>query len=1190
MHSLVIAEKPSAAAKIAEALADKKPVKKIENKIPYYELTHKGKKIFIGSAVGHLFGLTEEKKSGLKYPVFDIVWKPAYQTSKTAGYTKDYIELLKKLSSGADSFYNGCDVDIEGELIFRNALRFICGKEDANRMYFSTLTKDELIDAFEHAKPHIDFGLAEAGEARHFMDHYWGISVSRALMSAIKAAGTFKIMSSGRVQGPTLKILAEREREISAFKPVPYWQVFLYTKLKNKNVIAVHKEEKFWEEQKADQVMHNTEKKDNAFVESIERKEFSQEPPHPFDLTAMQLEAYKTLKITPKETLAITQELYIAGYISYPRTSSDQLPQSLNYKKIITSISKQKEYSDICNGLLKKSDLKPNNGKKTDPAHPAVYPTGEIPKNLKGRSFLLYDLIVRRTLASFGESAIRESATVVIDVNNEDFILRGAITKFPGWHEIYGRYVMLKEEEIPNVKEKEKIKVDDIVKESKETQPPKRYTPASIIKELEKRNLGTKSLSGDTLVYINGKWISIKALFVHGEKTSEELLVKIPIASFYNLNNKKLEIKKHILVAKRFKAANEKIFSIETYFTRLLSDSQHKFFLIDPNGIVYEKEASSLNIGDRLLFTKLNSFGAELITREWLGSSHRKYSLLEKKGYLQYQNGVGFELSSLPILESGKLFWLLGYIYGDGHIEKRYEYEGYKIGITIDKNEDFLIKKIIKTVEDLFGNGCYGITVPSKTNIIRINIPSVISYYLVKRFPTLSSKAVFDIPKEYMADFVKGYMDSDGNIHLRGKKEVLINKIPTHSNNTPRIKFVLSRKEHILWIKEILKRLGITTTAIKENIARIGTKEYSCYEFKISGKNNILLYAIYVGFEHHKKRNLLYEGLINNSKQYTPIRKLITCISTLLKNNNRFTKFGDRLTYILRAYEKIGILERKRICVGYSRKYYVRISSGLVTKLSNFLLSFYAKEVIPWVYALNVSSVGLFDYKEEELYDLIVDKENPTFITLGGQVVHNSTRAEIIDSLYKRNYVRDDSLEVTDLGIKTIETLEKYSPYILNEKLTRHFEKEMNEIQEGKKNKEEVLKEAEKVLTKILKQFKENEEKIGKELAAANIETRNKDSIVGKCLKCSKDLRVLFSRRFKSYFVACSGYPDCKTTYSLPQGLPKPSDKKCKECSFIMVTIIRKGRRPYDYCINKECPAKVKWREEQAKKKLETKE
>ncbi|MBI2672892.1 DNA topoisomerase I [Candidatus Woesearchaeota archaeon] len=689
MHSLVIAEKPSAAAKIAEALADKKPVKKVENKVPYYELTHKGKKIFIGSAVGHLFGLTEEKKSGLKYPVFDIVWKPAYQTSKTAGYTKDYIELLKKLSSDADSFYNGCDVDIEGELIFRNALRFICGKEDANRMYFSTLTKDELIDAFEHAKPHIDFGLAEAGEARHFMDHYWGISVSRALMSAIKAAGTFKIMSSGRVQGPALKILAEREKEIIIFKPVPYWQVFLHTKLKNKNVIAVHKEERFWEEQKADQVIQNTKKKDRAFVESIERKEFSQEPPHPFDLTAMQLEAYRTLRIAPKETLAITQELYIAGYISYPRTSSNQLPPALNYKKIITSISKQEEYTEICAGLLKKKNLSPNNGKKTDPAHPACYPTGEVPKNLKGRSFLLYDLIVRRTLASFGEAAIRESATVVIDVNNEDFILKGTITKFPGWHEIYGRYVMLKEEEIPNVKEKEKIKVDDIVKESKETQPPKRYTPASIIKELERRNLGTKS-----------------------------------------------------------------------------------------------------------------------------------------------------------------------------------------------------------------------------------------------------------------------------------------------------------------------------------------------------------------------------------------------------------------------------------------------------------------------------------------------------------------TRAAIVDSLYQRNYVRDDSLEVTDLGIKTIETLEKYSPYILNEKLTRHFEKEMNEIQEGKKNKEEVLKEAEKVLTKVLKQFKENEEKIGKELAAANIETRNKDSIVGKCLKCSKDLRVLFSRRFKSYFVACSGYPDCKTTYSLPQGLPKPSDKKCKECDFIMVTIIRKGRRPYDYCINKECPAKVKWREEQAKKKV----
>src|SRR3989344_3939730 len=225
MTELIITEKPAQAEKIAEALADGKPHKVVVDKVAYYEITHNGKDILVGCAVGHLYSLAEKKKNGLTYPVFDIEWKPAFEIKKASEFSEKYLNVLKKLAKKADSFVVGCDLDIEGSLLGFNILRFVYHKNDAKRMKFSTLTKDELIESYEHALPHLDFPLIEAGETRHKMDYFWGISLSRALMSSIKAAGSFKILSAGRVQGPALKIVVDREREIAKFKPEPFWQV-----------------------------------------------------------------------------------------------------------------------------------------------------------------------------------------------------------------------------------------------------------------------------------------------------------------------------------------------------------------------------------------------------------------------------------------------------------------------------------------------------------------------------------------------------------------------------------------------------------------------------------------------------------------------------------------------------------------------------------------------------------------------------------------------------------------------------------------------------------------------------------------------------------------------------------------------------------------------------------------------------
>lgn len=685
MPELIITEKPSTAQKIAAALADKKPEAHKEGKVSYYTLSHGGKEITVACAVGHLFGLAEKNKKGWGYPVFDVEWKPVYVTDKKAKHTKAYIDIIKTLSKGVKEFTIGTDFDVEGEVIGYNILRFICNKHDARRMKFSTTTSEDLLEAYEHAWPHIDQLQADAGLTRHTLDFYYGINLSRALTLSVKqATGMFKILSSGRVQGPALKILADREKEIMEFIPVPFWRVELITP----ELSAFHINDRFWKKGEADAVLEKT-RGQKAIVDKLERKQFQQEPPHPFDLTALQIEAHKQFGISPKETLDIAQSLYTNSYISYPRTSANQLPPTIGYHKLLMKISKIPEYAELCKELLKKKELKPNNGDKTDRAHPAIYCTGENPKTLKEREAKIFDLIARRTLASFSDPATRETMSVLVDVNGEKFETRGTRTVIPGWHKVYGPYAKFEEIEMPSLQERQELEVKEIKRHDLETSPPKRYTTASLIKVLESKNLGTKA-----------------------------------------------------------------------------------------------------------------------------------------------------------------------------------------------------------------------------------------------------------------------------------------------------------------------------------------------------------------------------------------------------------------------------------------------------------------------------------------------------------------TRSEIIDHLFRRNYVSgQQAIEVTDLGLATVKTLEKYCPEIIDESLTAQIEQEMEDIREQKKKGEEIIEEVRAVLTKVLAKFKDNETKIGESLSKATIETRQKESIVGKCGKCGSDLRILFSKRFHSHFVACCGYPECKTTYSLPQGLPKPTEKFCPECNFPMVMIIRAGKRPFDYCINKMCPNKVRWREEQEKKK-----
>ena len=546
---LIITEKPQAALKIASALGDAR--KYAENNVPFYELVRNGERIIVACAVGHLFNLTYSPGQ-VGWPIFKMEWTPSF---KKAAFTKRYYDLIKKLAPRAKEIIVATDYDIEGEVIGWNIVRFIAKKQDAKRMKFSTLTKPEIEKAYDHALNTLDWKHAYAGEARHQIDWLYGINLSRALMSAIKKAGSFRILSTGRIQGPALKIIVDREREISNFKSEPFWQVLAISNnhpFKHPKDIFNKEDLKEFEDIKEAQALTT-------------RKSESLEPPHPFDLTTLQREAYNLHRISPSNTLKIAQKLYLDGLISYPRTSSQKIPKEIEPQKILKSLKiKYPEQVKLA------SRLNPVEGPKSDPAHPSIYPTGEF-KNLENDDeFNIYELIVKRFISAFSPNAELARTNVTLNAKGKNFTANGTKILDKGWMQIYP--TSIEESTVPELNGL--VKVDEIKYEEKETQPPKRFTPASLITLLEKKNLGTKTTRSsiiDTLFdrgYLDGS--SIKATPL-GIKLIEALEKYSPIIIDENLT-KDLEEKMENIDPKEIEKRREIIIEVEQIISNISQD------------------------------------------------------------------------------------------------------------------------------------------------------------------------------------------------------------------------------------------------------------------------------------------------------------------------------------------------------------------------------------------------------------------------------------------------------------------------------------------------------------------------------------------------------------------------------------------------------------------------------------------
>jgi DNA topoisomerase-1 len=253
-----------------------------------------------------------------------------------------------------------------------------------------------------------------------------------------------------------------------------------------------------------------------GLIEKIQEKTMQVPSLLPFDLGSLQSEAYRLFGYTPYRTSDIAERLYLDALISYPRTSSQKLPPVINYRGILNGLSGNPNYKKLAKPLLEKQELTPREGAKTDPAHPAIYPTGNLPtRTLDEPERRIWDLVIRRFMAVFGEPAVKQIKNAVINVNGHRFHLLGKQILKDGWMQFYRPYLRIEEVEFPPIKEGETARVTQIHREDSFTKPPPRYNPNSLLKRMEKEGIGTKATRANIIKTLyNRKYVTDERMVV----------------------------------------------------------------------------------------------------------------------------------------------------------------------------------------------------------------------------------------------------------------------------------------------------------------------------------------------------------------------------------------------------------------------------------------------------------------------------------------------------------------------------------------------------------------------------------------------------------------------------------------------------------------------------------------------------
>ena len=423
-------------------------------------------------------------------------FKPEYKTMKgKAKIVKD----IKEKAKNKEKIYLATDPDREGEAIawhLKNVLNI--DDSDKCRITFNEITKTAVKSAVEHPRK-VDNNLVDAQQARRVLDRIVGYKLSPLLWKKIK-----KGLSAGRVQSVALKIIIDRERQIRDFKPEEYW--LLTAKLQNKKDIVLakfygdtKKKIELKTKEQVDEIIKIIDKKEYK-VNDVKKSERKKNPPPPFTTSSLQQEASRKLGFSVKKTMMVAQKLYEAGYITYMRTDSTRLSDDAKKmaKEYIVSNFGKNYYLDR---VFKTKET-------AQDAHEAIRPSRlDIQASeFDGDEKKLYTLILNRFLASQMSVAVYATTKIVIQVENYIFHVNGSVIKFDGFMKLYieGKDdIKVNDEEIegmlPELNVGETLKQIELNKEQKFTEPPSRYTEASLVKAMEEKAIGRPSTYAPTI-------------------------------------------------------------------------------------------------------------------------------------------------------------------------------------------------------------------------------------------------------------------------------------------------------------------------------------------------------------------------------------------------------------------------------------------------------------------------------------------------------------------------------------------------------------------------------------------------------------------------------------------------------------------------------------------------------------------
>jgi DNA topoisomerase-3 len=521
--ALIIAEKPSVAADLARALGKAPGMSAFKKEKDWLENdTH-----VISSAIGHLVELgmpeVDGKKIGWGFTQLPIV--PPHFELKPIEKTEDRFKLLKRLMRRKDvvELINACDAGREGELIFRYIVEAAGVDKPVRRMWMQSMTQGAILDAFQKLRSDEEMQpLADAAKCRSESDWLVGINATRAFTALNSRHGGFRLTPVGRVQTPTLTILAKREREIQEFVPRQYFEVVGTFGVKageylgkwideafKKDPADEHKKaDRLWDAEAAQAIVDRCRGGEGVVEQTT--KPARQAPPLLYDLTSLQREASNRFGFSARRTLQVAQALYEKfKVLTYPRTDSRYLPE--DYAGVVRGTLKTfagagrsgavgAELPGHAARVLDEQWVRPNrrifdNSKVSD--HFAIIPTGTVPQSvLPEAEQKIFDMVLRRFIAVFFPAAVFEVTTRITRVGMDAFRSDGKVLIEPGWLAVYGKQAAAEaaaEGEgkegggrlLTAARDGDKAGVVDVEARELMTKPPARFNEATLLGTME---------------------------------------------------------------------------------------------------------------------------------------------------------------------------------------------------------------------------------------------------------------------------------------------------------------------------------------------------------------------------------------------------------------------------------------------------------------------------------------------------------------------------------------------------------------------------------------------------------------------------------------------------------------------------------------------------------------------------------